>query len=108
MSKTDKTTPFKVILVRDGVVTHDHRAGRECDFDQFDPKRPWHTHCGYRLNMSWHRQERYFGRPRRAASIEDTLERQARHKVNRTLKDVGRDFDEIAFDDPLDSAYFIW
>lgn len=107
MSKTDKTIPYKVRLLRDGVIKHNHVGGRECDFDKYDPAHPWYTHCGYRLNMSWSRQNKMFARRKGAADIETTLQRNNRHMVNRTLKDTGRDFDGVSFDKPLDSAYFI-
>ena len=105
MSKTDKTTPFRVVLVRDGIVKHNHNGGRVCDFDQFDPAHPWNTHCGYRIpNMSWHRSMKYFGRPRFAAGVENVLERQNRRAWKNAL--ATKDFDNISIG-RLDSAYFI-
>lgn len=105
MSKTDATTPYRVILFRDGVETHDH-LNRECDFDKFDPVHPWKTLCGYRIpNQTWRQSLKHFGKPRHAHGIENMLERRDRRAWKRAL--ASEDFDNINIG-RLDSAWLIY
>ena len=90
--------------MRDGVIEHNHIGGRVCDFDQYDPHHPWHTHCGYTLNMSYRRQRKLFGKYRHAHVVENVIERQYRRAWKNAL--ATQDPDNISIG-RLDSAWLI-
>lgn len=104
MSKTDKTAPYWVTVQRKGHVYHDHTRGQECDFDQFDKRKPWKTHCGMELGINYQRQNKVFGRAERAHHIENMLERQNRRAWKNAL--ATQDPDNISIG-RLDSAWMI-